>query len=461
MKAVTVPNSPAAGEVSVSVIIPVYNVAPYLRQCLDSVLGQTLDAIEVICVDDGSDDGSAEILQQYACSDRRISIITQTNHGYGYAMNRGLEAATGTYIGIVESDDWVEQTMFEDLVRAARRSSADIAKSNFYRTWAKPESTDSWLLRDPIWERWRHRRRSTGVQPALTSSATPSHPPGVARYASNRWIQAKRREDIFTYFGDDENGLVIRPRDYRGGTFLRRKSAVWSAIYRRDFIQHHGLRFLQTPGAAFQDTSFNFKALALAERMVCLARAYVHYRQDNDTSSTNSGGMAYCVCDEFTEIEKFIAAADDLAPVAARIFAPMVYDTFIWNYDRLDENLKLPFLKVASQWFHRLISENRVDWDSFNQRKRTNFRIIAYDPATYHHWRERQAMTKRTRHQPVAHVVKRALNAVVPPSRTVFARQVETLARQLEAQERMMENLERQIGQLTQIVRGNSASDSE
>lgn len=91
----------------VSVIIPVYNVEPYLKQCMDSVVGQTLKDIEIICVDDGSTDGSLDILKEYATEDSRIQIIEQKNAGAGAARNNGMRHATGKYLSFLDSDDFL------------------------------------------------------------------------------------------------------------------------------------------------------------------------------------------------------------------------------------------------------------------------------------------------------------------------------------------------------------------
>lgn len=88
-----------------SVIIPVYNVEKYLRQCFDSVLGQTLRDVEIVCVDDGSSDGSAAILEDYAAKDSRVRVISQSNAGQGAARNRGLEQATGEHVYFMDADD--------------------------------------------------------------------------------------------------------------------------------------------------------------------------------------------------------------------------------------------------------------------------------------------------------------------------------------------------------------------
>lgn len=92
----------------VSVIVPVYKVEAYLPKCLDSIINQTLTDIEIICVNDGSPDNSQKILEEYAQKDARIKIITQKNQGLAGARNTGTAAATGEYVGYVDSDDWIE-----------------------------------------------------------------------------------------------------------------------------------------------------------------------------------------------------------------------------------------------------------------------------------------------------------------------------------------------------------------
>ena len=91
--------------VKVSVILPVYNVSEYLRQCMDSIVGQTLKDIEIICVDDGSTDDSLEILKEYEAKDKRVKVIEQKNAGAGAARNNGLAIATGEYLSFLDSDD--------------------------------------------------------------------------------------------------------------------------------------------------------------------------------------------------------------------------------------------------------------------------------------------------------------------------------------------------------------------
>ena len=110
----------------VSILIPVYNVEGYLAKCLDSLINQTLTDIEIICVNDGSTDGSAEILEKYKEKDSRIKIVTKENGGLPSARNAGINVAQGKYLGFVDSDDFVEHNMFKRLYEVAEKDKADI-----------------------------------------------------------------------------------------------------------------------------------------------------------------------------------------------------------------------------------------------------------------------------------------------------------------------------------------------
>ena len=115
----------------VSVIVPVYNVAPYLARCLDSLVGQTLRDIEIICIDDKSTDNSLEILHTYANQDPRVRVIALSqNSGVSTARNAGIDAARGEYLGFVDSDDFVDTDFYEKLYTTAHSADADMAKAD-------------------------------------------------------------------------------------------------------------------------------------------------------------------------------------------------------------------------------------------------------------------------------------------------------------------------------------------
>ncbi len=113
-------------KIKVSVVVAVYNVKPYLNQCLDSLCGQTLKEIEIICVNDGSTDGSVEILEEYRKKDSRVQVITQENKGLSEARNIGVSYVTGDYIYFVDSDDWLELGALEKLYEVAKENNVEI-----------------------------------------------------------------------------------------------------------------------------------------------------------------------------------------------------------------------------------------------------------------------------------------------------------------------------------------------
>lgn len=117
----------------ISVIMPVYNVEKYLRNCLESIINQTLIDIEIICINDGSTDKSSEILRQYALHDKRIKILEQKNSGPSAARNRGIKIAQGEYIGFTDSDDWIASDFYEKLYNAVQKYNADTACANIIK----------------------------------------------------------------------------------------------------------------------------------------------------------------------------------------------------------------------------------------------------------------------------------------------------------------------------------------
>ena len=116
----------------ISVIVPVYNVEPYLRKCLDSILVQTYRDLEILTIDDGSTDGSGRICDEYAGKDDRIKVSHTENRGLSAARNLGLDNATGDWVGFVDSDDWIEPDMYEVLLRKAEETGADVVECGCY-----------------------------------------------------------------------------------------------------------------------------------------------------------------------------------------------------------------------------------------------------------------------------------------------------------------------------------------
>lgn len=286
--------------IAVSVLVPCCNVERYLRQCLDSVVNQTLRDLEIICINDGSTDGTLDILREYAGRDERIRLIDKENSGYGDSMNRGLDMAVGEYIGIVESDDWADAEMFERLYAAAKEHDCDLVKSNFY-----------------------------------------DYRGGVSTL--NEIIPPEDAEQ------------VIVPQER--ATIFYEPSFIWTAVYRRDWLNRENIRFLPTPGASYQDVSFNFKTLACAEKAWFIRDAFLHYRRDNENSSVKSSVKIYCVCDEYHEIERF---AEERKLLLFSVIVRMKYQSYYWNFRRLVIPCDWEFCQKAALEFRRDFALGRV-----------------------------------------------------------------------------------------------------
>jgi len=129
--------------IKVSVIVAVYNAEEYLEKCLDSLIGQALDEIEVIAVDDGSVDSSAKILEEYAARSAKIKIITKPNGGAAEARNHGLSLASGEYVGFIDSDDFADPEMYEELYGKAAEKNFDIVECNLRHNYPDGEDIET------------------------------------------------------------------------------------------------------------------------------------------------------------------------------------------------------------------------------------------------------------------------------------------------------------------------------
>ena len=124
----------------VSVIIPVYNVQDFLAKCIESVINQTINDIQIILVDDGATDNSGQICDEYAKKDKRITVIHKQNQGLGFARNTGLDVANGDYIFFLDSDDWILPYSIKELYEIAKQNNADIVCYNFFKVYDRNQN---------------------------------------------------------------------------------------------------------------------------------------------------------------------------------------------------------------------------------------------------------------------------------------------------------------------------------
>lgn len=290
----------------VSVVVPVYNTEKYLRQSLDAVLAQSLREIEIICVNDGSTDGSLEILREYEKKDSRVRVISKPNAGYGHSVNVGIDAATGEYLAIAEPDDYTAPEMYETLYSAAREHHAPLVKCDWELFW---ESAGTETRR----ERWRL------VHCGDAASVFPPH----------------------------ENPTMVADA-----------SGIWAAVYDLAWLRKNGIRCSETPGASFQDTAFVVKTYLCAGKMVFVPRAFVSYRQTNPNSSINAGAAkAFIIFKEFDEIIRFckvhgIFNARNKALVLKKFRA-----TGQWNIERFTGDVSEQVKRRLKKYFRELLRD--------------------------------------------------------------------------------------------------------
>lgn len=220
--------------VSVSIIVPCYNVAAYLDQCMESLTGQSMEDIEIICVNDGSSDHTAEILRGWRNRDGRVRIIDQKNSGVSVARNSGMEAAVGEYIGFVDPDDMVERNMFQRLFTAAAEKDADVAVCGY------------------------HEFCDCGDVDMPESGESPS-----------------------AGFFPEEKAEQFR----RGTPWSRCAGTVWNKLIRRKLLEENGLRFV--PGLRQgEDLYFCLMLLTFAPRLLTIPDRLYHYRRERPGSSS-------------------------------------------------------------------------------------------------------------------------------------------------------------------------------
>lgn len=219
----------------VSVVIPVYNIAAHLCQCLDSVVGQTLTDLQIICVDDGSTDESPAILAEYAERDPRIRVIRQDNAGPGAARNTGLSQATGEYLIFLDSDDWFEVDFLRQMTVRAEETCADITicRSVEFDTRTGQKFPSDWMLK--------------------------------SQYLPKE---------------------VFSPEEVVDYVFQFTYGWPWDKLYRTAFVRRADLKYPELANS--EDLVFVFPSLAVAERVAILQETLIHHRVNRSSSVSNS-----------------------------------------------------------------------------------------------------------------------------------------------------------------------------
>lgn len=243
----------------VTVLMPSLNVVKYIRPCIESVLAQTLSDVEILVVDAGSEDGTLQIIQEYALTDKRIKVIHSDKKSYGYQLNLGIALAQGDYIGIVETDDMIVPDMYEALYCTAVKMNADYVKGGF--------------------------KKFINIGTDYSWSDSAEYVPPIDKKDLDKIIEPRMMPDL-----------------------LVKDIYLWTGIYKKEFVSKVILN--ETPGAAFQDQGFLFQTITSAQKAVYINKVVYMYRQDNNNSSIfNRQGFHYIV-EEYKYIEKFLNGKD-------------------------------------------------------------------------------------------------------------------------------------------------------
>ena len=222
----------------ISVIMPSLNVGPYMEECLSSVLNQSFDNIEVICVDAGSTDDTLRIIKNHKKTDNRIKLIHSNKKSYGHQVNLGINKSKGTYISIIETDDYADKDMLKNLYDLCEDDTVDIIKGTFY------------YLND--------------------------------------------YDDLNKEFikDDAKKGLISnKPFTLKEEPlFIEGHPSIWAGIYLKEFLDKNNIRFLEEPKGGWVDNPFFYESALKAKKIVYLDEPVYYYRITNPNSSSNDFG---------------------------------------------------------------------------------------------------------------------------------------------------------------------------
>ena len=288
----------------ISVIIPVYNIQQHLRECLDSVLGQSYPHLQVICVDDGSTDESPAILAQYAQKDNRVQVIRQQNAGPGAARNTGLEAATGEYVIFLDSDDWFEPDFLEKMVDTAVREGADVAicRAVEFDTNSGRELPSEWMMK-------------------------------------KQYLPGK---------------LAFAPQEMADHLFQFTYGMPWDKFYRRELLTTSGIRYPALKNS--EDLAFVYPTLLAAKRIAVVDEVLIHHRINRMASVSNSRcGQPEAPYEAFQIVKEYLEQ-HQLMDTYRRSFLNWAMEFLVWHISNMSQrDIQKQYLNtLRHQWLPQL-----------------------------------------------------------------------------------------------------------
>jgi glycosyltransferase involved in cell wall biosynthesis len=284
----------------ISVVVPVYNVEKYLKGCLDSILNQSYKDFEVICVNDGSTDNSLSILEEYAAKDSRINIITQVNQGLGMARNAGIPAANGDYILFVDSDDYIEQGMFEHLAQQLT-SNPDVVIFG-----AKTLNC-------------KNNRIYKGQY-------------------SSKWFKRKfSKHKLFKYH-----------------------MVAWNKLYRKEFLIKNNINFDKVKTG--EDQAFGIKCYVLAQSAIIIKKDFYVYRKNREGAlTTTKTKKDLSPIQNTLRIEKFLSEYNVSDKLKDKILTKYLLKCLSW-YGKTDKTYLKTYYSELENLFKYLQSKEEGFW---------------------------------------------------------------------------------------------------
>lgn len=270
--------------IPVSVILPSLNVEPYIEQCIQSAIHQTLQNIEIICIDAGSTDGTLDILEKYKKIDSRIILLHSDVKSYGYQVNKGIDIARGEYIAVLETDDYVSEDMYELLYNKAKELDLDVAKCNYVF----------------------HEDYEGGID-------------------YRPWYMKPQDDSI--YQGGHQ--VVDRPELFQCDI------NIWRGIYKKSFLKNNNVYLNNSKGAAYQDEGFVLQVLLSNPRIGYIFKPCYYYRFAREGASTWNRNILAYVYQEWKMLKDrgILSRDNSLVPHA---LARLV-NAFVGEYNKLLE----------------------------------------------------------------------------------------------------------------------------
>lgn len=322
----------AAMKIKVSVILPSLNVADYIKECMDSVLNQSLRELEIICVDAGSTDGTREILDSYQREDFRVIVLHSDVKSYGRQINMGLDYASGEYVAILETDDWITQNMYECLYEYANRDKLDYAAADF-DIFYQLQSGSYYFIRQKLF--------------------------------------SGEGQDWYGKILESEQIATLRASDY----------VLWKGIYHKKFLDSYHIRLHETPKAAFQDMGFLQQVKTYAKKAKYIDKSFYRYRQGRaGASSGELSGLQYYK-EEFFWLNENLKFNRILRGIHKKYYYFTMSISFLTKYEqilkRMEENWSNKRLSEPYAWFREelldalksgLLEESMYDsvtWERF------------------------------------------------------------------------------------------------